>query len=292
MGILLIAKCNPLEDFEVSFLKETIQWYRSGALFHVMRLFIRPKSPTFSGFKLLAERCLQSAEDKSYVLKSPELMNMLKENHFHVRSDNTFVLDEKHYMPISMQPIWKNVGHFGVIEVIMEKPLDVTEGGPLLAFLFSAKAEDCEYSTFNLSMFGSIEIETYLLMPPSTVTVEAIPIPVEEMAAIRLLEESAVSVGRYELWLAVEGHIEATSVESTITPKRNRGFKGESVLEKHYSLPPLKKGWELSIDFRNGSAWFNEVVRCSFKHQRFFLILAWVFGVSTLIGLVLAILAI
>jgi hypothetical protein len=128
-------------------------------------------------------------------------------------------------------------------------------------------------------------------MPPSTVTVEATPIPTGEMEATRSLEENAVIVRRYELWVAVEGHIEATSVDSTIPPKRNRGFRGESVLERHYSLPPLKIGWELSIDFRDDSSWFNEVVRCSFKHQRFFLVLAWVFGIATVIGLVLAIFA-
>lgn len=291
MGVLLIAKCNPLEDFEVSFLKETIQWYRSDALYYVVRLFVRPRSMTFSGFKLMFERRLQAAEDRSYVLKSPELMNMLKERHFEVQPDDTFVLDEKHYMPISVQPTYKNVGRFGVIDITLEKPLKVTEDGPLLAFLISAKAVNCHYSIFNLSVFGSIGIETYLLMPPSTVTVEETPIPTGEIAATRSLEGNAVTVKRYELWVAVEGHIEAASVESTIAPKGNRGFKGVSVLEKHYALPPLKMGWELSIDFHNDSDWFNEVVRCSFKHQKFFLVLAWLFGIATLIGLVLAILA-
>ena len=85
MGVLLIAECNPHEDFEVSFLKETVQWYRSDALYHVVRLFIQPRSKTFSGFKLMFEHRLQSVEDKSYLLKTPELMNMLRERQFEVQ---------------------------------------------------------------------------------------------------------------------------------------------------------------------------------------------------------------
>jgi hypothetical protein len=157
MGVLLISKCNPLEDFEVSFLKETIQWYRSDALYHVVRLFVRPHSMTFSGMKLMIEHRLQSAEDKSYVLYSPELMNMLKERYFEVRPDNTFVLDEKHYMPVSVQPAWRNVGRFGVIDITLPDPLKVKEEGSLFAFLISAKAEDYRYSAFNLSFLVQLK---------------------------------------------------------------------------------------------------------------------------------------
>lgn len=290
MGVLLISSFNSSEQFEIPFLKETIQWYSTGDIYHVIRLFLRPITPSFSGLSIVLERSLHSVQDKSDALKDKNLLNLLKERKCEFKDDNSIVLDDYHYLPISPLISWDNIGTFSEIKLSLQKPLNVSGTEYLLAFLICAKAERKNYSLMNLAFFGSVEFDTYILMPPSTLMIETNPISNQAKKNILDLESNAAIVKRYEIWIATGGLIEAVSVNSTISPKRNRSFKGASVLEEFYNIPPMKRGWELSFDFRKDTEFFNESIRCTFKHEKFFLILAWGFGIATLAGLILTLL--
>lgn len=290
MGVLLLSKINAEDKFEVPFLKETIQWYKSGKLFHVIRLFILRQSNSFSGISIVLENPIVSALEKTDVLKSSDLLSMLKEKVSEDRKDGTYILDSYHYYPLDITLAWTNIGKFSFINIKPRKMNCIPKSCQYIAISFVAEAISKPYGKLNLLVFGGIYHNTHLLMPPTTVAVETLPIPEGSRDDVKNIEGLAVCVSRYEIWLATEGAIEASAVDASISPKRNRGFKGESVLEKYYGIPPIKRGWEIGFNYNKNDCYFNETIRCTFKHQKFYLVLAWVFGIATIAGFIISLL--
>jgi hypothetical protein len=291
MGVLLVAPMGRCQALSVAFLKETIEWYADGRCFHVVRLFVRSHE-NLRGIELVVEGKARSVADSSSALKNPRLLRMLQEQGCRV-ADGVITLDGYSFVPAAAELEYRNRGDYAIIGLRPRRKDWSIPNSLLLALQVTIEAERRPRRSLKLWFLGETVLETRMLMPPSTVRVQEQLIPRQQQHVFSVLERKASDnskVERYEMWVAAEGTFQGATIDSEVVPQRSQSFRGESVLEEFYRLPPLRRGWELKIDVRKPEAFYNVVVRVVYRFPQAFIVLSWLFGIATVAGLALTIL--
>lgn len=290
MGVLEVfpVDTKDKDSLKIVYLKETIQIYLNGRNFHLVRLFLEVNSSHFSGLSILMERRILQASDKSKLLVNPQLMQLLKEKHFLLMDDDTEKLDDYHYKIIDFDISFENIGNIGKLDLSTIYKPDNKDSKTLLAFQILLEMEKKkDISKLKLYLFGSLNITTYILYTPSTIDISDKRFPMQPKFIS--YEQKAIIVDRYELWLAIQGYIEATKVTVDVPIKRSQYFNNISCLESFYGLPVMKRYWEICVNYNKQSEFYNEKLSCSIHHQRTSLIIGWFFGIIGILGFILAI---